>query len=135
MQNAGAYYNVTADPGTAGTQGICPTGWHVPTGNTSGQFAALDTANGGTGANRSSCDDTDASCKFWRPSGNFKGLYSGYCGNSGSLGSQGSYGLWWSSSPGLSSGAYRLDMSSSGVYPGVSTHYRLYGFTVRCQRD
>jgi uncharacterized protein (TIGR02145 family) len=134
MQHPSAYYNSTYT-GSTPAQGICPTGWHVPSGNTSGQFAALDTAVGGSGYERGCDPATAPDCKFWQPEGNFKGVYSGMSTTDGSLSDQGSIGWWWSSTPYTTYNAYDLNMDSGGMSPGSYNSYRFFGMAVRCQKD
>jgi uncharacterized protein (TIGR02145 family) len=134
MQHASAYYNSTYTGNSPNTNNdICPTGWHVPTGGSSGEFVALYNANGTT-YSTDSCPAGTAYCDFWRPGGNFKGWYSGVCNNSGSLSDQGSFSGWWSSTPVLATNAYNLLVTSSYVLPANYTN-RYYGFAVRCRRD
>jgi uncharacterized protein (TIGR02145 family) len=126
MQDASAYYENDYQP-TEPTQGICPSGWHVPNKD---EFVALDIATGGSGANR-----TDSTNQFWRESYAFKGFYSGSCDSSGSLSYQGSSGYWWSSSQYSSTYAYYLYLHSSYVHPQNYGGYKCGGFTVRCLKN
>ena len=132
----GNYYNwhsATAGTGTYSlssgnaTASICPKGWHLPTGGTSGELSSLDIAMGGTGANQTS--NTAASNRWRTFPGNF--LYSGYVSGS-SVYPRGSGGYFWSSTARNSGSAYGLSLSSSAVYPGTSSNLKYYGFTARC---
>ena len=124
--------------------GICPAPFRLPKGGpaatsstaatTANEFAGLDIAMGGTGANRTSANtypnfmannNSDATGKSW--SGVLGGLFgSGFNG-------QGTYGYWWSSTASNTSGAYILYLysSSSIVYPANNNGKNL-GFAVRC---
>ena len=123
------WYSATAGRGTYGmssgnTAGdLCPKGWHLPTGNSSGEFYALNT-NANAGA-------TNTSAGLRSYPNNF--VYSGYV-NSGSVSSRGSTGSYWSSTAVSSSSAYYLYFSSSGVGPGTSNFYKYRGGSVRCVR-
>ncbi len=133
MQNAQAYYNSSWNPGctdngssNAACRGICPEGWHLPTGNpTTGEFTKLNTAvNGGS-------TSSDAGL---RAGSNFNGVYGGTSGSTGSLGGQGSLARYWSSSFNSTTVAYGLYFASTYVNPATSLD-KNYGATVRCVRN
>jgi uncharacterized protein (TIGR02145 family) len=139
--NAGAsygylynWYAATAGTGTANlvsaeaTSSICPKGWRLPTGGSSGDFALLNgKMNGEAGASTSS-DSTHAA--NWQSSGAWRGVLSG--NYSSGLSNQGGLGYYWSStaSP-LASGAYYLAFGSSYVFPANGGN-KYGGFAVRC---
>ena len=107
--------------GDHNTTSICPTGWHIPTGNTSGEYYALNTsANAGS---------TSTSTGLRTYPTNL--LYSGYF-NSSSASSRGSYGLYWSSTANNASDSHLLGLNSSLVRPGTYLNYKNYGFSARC---
>lgn len=119
----GGYYTFyTATAGTGGTSlasgnapsSICPKGWRLPTGGSSGEFQTL--------------------YNYYNSSALMQGepnfTLSGYPVN-GSVYNQGSYGLFWSSTAGDANYAYDLYLDSSYVYP-VYDHYAGGGFSVRC---
>ena len=129
------WYSATAGHGKYGSSyasgyvapgDICPAGWHLPTGNTSGEFSALDVAMGGTGASQST---TEASNRWRTYPNNF--VYSGYV-NGSSVNDRSSSGYYWSSSAGYSNYAYYLYFNSSNVYPGTNLSSKYYGWMVRC---
>ena len=109
---------------------ICPKGWRLPTmaGSKTGsaysvptatnEFAQLNTALGGSGANL-----IDATKGFYA-------VRAGYV-NNGSLGYAGYYGYYWSSTAYSSSGAYYLSLRSDCVYPADGSS-RSGGWSVRC---
>jgi uncharacterized protein (TIGR02145 family) len=79
MQNENAYAGTGSFEGCTGTsagtsspnpgscQGICPSGWHIPTGNSDGEFGALyDALNCGSGSDY-----------CWKESSTFEGTHSG----------------------------------------------------------
>jgi uncharacterized protein (TIGR02145 family) len=120
MQHASAYYQSTYT-GPIPAQGICPTGWHVPTGAGSGEFYALHVAAGSPATG------------FWQ-GGSWKGVYSGWCSNDGTLDLQGSYGYYWAGTPDAVGDAYRLSFNVSSVNAGYMG-YQFYGHPVRCVKD
>ena len=130
----GIYYNwftATAGNGQQSTTGtaagdICPHGWHLPTGNTSGEFYTLNSAiNSGSTSSPSGLMASPA---------NF--VYSGVVYSSG-INHRGSYGYYWSSTVNTSNSsyAYNLGFNSSYVYPGTDYSNKYYGFAVRCVAD
>ena len=122
----GVYYNYCAasantycyasGSGTGNTQyDVCPAGWRMPTGGSSGEYKALYTAY--------SSDDTIFKNALSTPlSGYF--LY-------GSAYDQGSNGNFWSSTLCDSSSMYRLYVYSGGVNP-TNNGGRDVGHSVRC---
>ena len=101
---------------------ICPAGWRLPTGGSSGELKALnDAINSGSTSS---------------PSGLLTTWLAQYGGNRGSssFSSQGTYGLYWSASQGSSSYAYYLYFSSSYVYPALNNS-KGSGQSVRCVAD
>ena len=122
---------ITMPAGNGNAQySICPKNWKLPTGDTTGDFANLDKAFGGTGQYAGSGQSNIAK---WQNTGPFKGVFSGLW--SGSFYDQGSYGYWWSSSayPDNSFYAFSADVGPDGVGPGDDYgYYRSNGFGVRC---
>ena len=118
--------------GNHNTTSICPAGWHLPTGvATTGEFALLDIALGGTGSSSSSdTDPTGAvmSSRYRSYPNNF--LFSG--GFEDSSVDRGSYGRYWSSTAYFSSGSYYLFLNSFNVLPGTSFNIKYYGIAIRC---
>ena len=107
---------------------ICPSGWHLPTGNdASGEFGVLDIAMGGTGASQRTAEASNR----WRTyPNNF--VYSGYV-NDSSVHYRNSSGYYWSASGYFNYYAYSLYFGSTYVYPGTDgTNYKFYGRLVRC---
>ena len=107
--------------GNHNTTSICPTGWHVPTGNTSGEYYTLNT-NVNSGATNTSIGLRSYPTNF---------LYSGAFGTS-SAGARGSNGSYWSSSAYNALNSYFLDLFSTGVYPGTTYYLKHVGRTARC---
>ena len=132
MQHAEAYDGSSWNPGCinnpsakAVCRGICPEGWHVPTGNEStGEFTLLNNiVNGGSTSSPSGLRDTST----------FSTVYGGYA-YSGSLYGQGSIANYWSSSYHSVNSAYHLYFYSSVVNP-VTNSNKNYGYTLRCVRN
>ena len=122
----GVYYNYCA--ATAGTYcynsdsgigdaqyDVCPKGWRMPTGGSSGEYQALYTAY--------SSNDSNFRVALSTP-------LSGYYNNS-SVSSRGSYGHFWSSTRYSGNRMHRLRVSSSSVDPADS-NTRSFGYSVRC---
>ncbi len=122
MQNPSAYYNGGTSIPEDNVTGLCPTGWTLPTGNTSGQFQALQNATSWTATQ-------------WADPILFNGIFVGNSHSSGSFYNQGSYGFYWSSTAyDDTSNAYSLRLGNSQVY-SVNSGSRNFGFAVRCLRE
>ena len=109
--------------GDRNTTSICPKGWKIPTGNTTGEFYTLNT-NANAGA-------TNTSAGLRSYPNNF--IYSGYV-DSGKVYNRGSYGDYWSSTAYSSNYAYYLSFYSSYVDPGTVNFTKYNGRSVRCVR-
>lgn len=119
----GGYYTFyTATAGTGGTSltsgnapsSICPKGWRLPTGGSSGEFQTLYN------------NYNSAALMMDEPNFVLSGnVYTG------SVYDQGSYGLFWSSTVLDADYAYHLYLNSSGVYPAYYNG-KGFGFSVRC---
>lgn len=126
--SAGSYcYGNGTSYGTSSgnaTESICPAGWRMPTGNTSGEFSAL--ANAIYGSTSSTSDATAYA--------NYRSALhlplSGYF-NNGSPYGQGSNGLWWSSTRINNNTMYGLYANTPTIYPADSSN-RSYGYSLRC---
>ena len=107
--------------GNHDTTSICPTGWHIPTGNTSGEYYALNTnANSGS---------TSVSTGLRAYPTNF--LYSGLFSTS-SASNRGSGGYYWSSTANGANYSYTLTLYSTLVDPGTSLSNKYFGYPARC---
>jgi uncharacterized protein (TIGR02145 family) len=150
MQLASAYNStsVSYPSGTPSTTnyitGICPTGWHLPSGGTNitaSEFQKLHNSVGG-GATEDYNNGVPYTA-FWKPTSTstltssdpWKGLYSGLANSVGSLSLQGSVGYWWSSTESSAASAYLLDVSTSDVLPQSNYLGKGYGFSVRCVQN
>ena len=107
--------------GNHSTTSICPSGWHIPTGNTSGEYYTLNTnANSGS---------TSVSTGLRSYPTNF--LYSGNFYTS-SASSRGSYGYYWSSTANNANYSYTLYLLSTYVSPGTANVGKYLGNSARC---
>ncbi len=145
LEQRGYLYNWPAtmkSTTTAGTQGVCPTGWHVPT-RTDWQtmVAAAETGavylssscywsgstSGTEGMTPNSYDNPD------RNKSGFSAVPAGIFGGS-SFGNVGDNAYFWSSSVSSSGSWYRnLPFDYPLVYENGTNRYR--GLSIRCVRD
>jgi uncharacterized protein (TIGR02145 family) len=132
IQKPGAYYGTSTDVGcsstTSGTscQGICPAGWHIPTGGSDGEYQVLHTA-------MTKADCSGVAC--WNSTSAWEGVLGGYCNSGGSLSYQDSRAYYWSSTYYSPHDAYALYFYSTTVYPGTNYNTKYNGFSVRCVRN
>jgi uncharacterized protein (TIGR02145 family) len=132
IQKPGAYYGGT-DVGCSGTggascQGICPVGWHIPTGGSAGEYQALHTAMTSAGCSG------DATC--WNASSAWEGVLGGWCYTNGTLDHQGSRAYYWSSTYYDSNNAYFLRfLDLDSIVNPANYYYQSYGLSVRCVRN
>ncbi len=134
--NEGALYNwneMMAYTTTEGTQGICPSGWHVPA---DAEWKTLVESQSTLGCESSTgweCDPAGTSLKSGGSS-NFNGVLGGYRHTNGSFYVQGTNaGLWSSSESGAS--AWRRNLNSSNSTVGRGADDKALGFSVRCLQD
>ena len=121
---------------TEGTQGICPTGWHIPT---DAEWCILENFLDAT---------TDPGCSLsgqWRGtdcgtklkqggSSGYDALLAGYRHTDGLFYYSGAYEFMWSSTE-SGSGAWNRYLSLSGTRIARLTNSKLFGFSVRCVKD
>ncbi len=136
----GALYTYAAatngDNTGIGVQGVCPTGWHMPSDD---EWTALETELGDEagGKLKSTCMElwNDPNTGATNQSG-FSALPGGYRNHSGgSSSSIGSTGYWWSATVHSSSLAWYRNLGHSYAASFRSNYYKSYGFSVRCVRD
>jgi len=123
-------------------QGICPSGWHIPSDDDWSQLinyvggssvagkhlkAKTGWSNCGPSGSGSSysCEDTYG----------FSALPGGYGGSGGSFDGVGLYGLWWSSSEYDSNIAYSRDMYYYDELAYWNLNYKTNLRSVRCLQD
>ncbi len=121
----GVYYNYCAatvnticssDTSTEASQDVCPKGWRLPTGGSSGEFKTL--------YNNSNYNTYDKyrDALHLPLSGSFDDGQPYY---------QASSGCWWSSTANGGTNRYHLNVLTSVIYPAWLND-RQYGFSVRC---
>lgn len=125
---------------TPGAQGICPSGWHIPTHD---EFTTLERSlcTSGTCSTDFPYDTTTTGYRGTTEGtklqpGGTSGLNFNLAGNgfSGSFFNRGSFGNFWSSSESGAVAWYRVvDSASAQVYR--TTNFKSYGFSVRCLKD
>jgi uncharacterized protein (TIGR02145 family) len=134
---------------TPGVQGICLSGWHLPTddewkileGTVDSQYPVGDPVWNNLGLRGYDVGLNLKSTTGWYGGGNGSGLYNyealpgGYCNGSGGFGSLTSLATFWSSSEDNGSEVWHRDLhnSSDEVYRDHDGKY--YGFSVRCVQD
>lgn len=123
---------------TAGAQGICPTGWHIPT---DAEYKTLVESQATPGCESSTgwqCDPAGTALKSGGASG-FEGLLAGNGGDDGygnlSFSTQGFYGYFWSSAENSTASAWYRALISSLSTVGRYTYGKTSGFSVRCIKD
>ena len=120
------WYTATAGNGTQSmasgsvTGDICPGGWRLPTGGSSGEFVALNTA-----INNGYTNKDIGLVKF---PANF--VYSGDYNNK-KPGGRGNYARYWSATASTTAAAYRLGFASSTVTP-ANAYSKWDAFAIRC---
>ncbi len=101
------------------TYDICPAGWRLPTGGSSGEFRALYNQYNSTALTRASIENSGAAFAL---AGDF---------NDAAPANQGSYGNYWSSTRNDGTNMYGLGLGTSYVSP-VSGSGRRNGYAIRC---
>ena len=127
--SAGSYcYGNGFDPGTSGgdvAEDICPKGWQMPAGNTSGDFSALANAiYGSTGSTSDSTAYSNYRTSLLLP---LSDLFI-----NGSAYDQVTSGRFWSSTRNSDSEMYFLVISPNSINPSVDSGGRHFGYSVRC---
>ncbi len=120
--SAGSYcYGNGTDAGTSSgnaTESLCPYGWRLPTGNSSGEYGKLYS----TSSYNYNTYDKFKTALSLPLSGVF---YSGSAYNQGGL------GYWWTSTRSVNSDMYRLYIGASTVYAMIG-YDRYRGISIRC---
>ncbi len=122
-------------------QGVCPTGWHVPSDCEIMYLESnlgMSTADqGNTGWRYSGTVGSKLSTLTSSGNNNsgFTGLFSGYLHDSGIFYDRGTFGFWWSSSEASTTDAYNRYVlgSQTGVYRTSNT--KALALSVRCLKD
>jgi len=127
---------------TEGVQGICPTGWHIPT---HAEWITLTNYLGGiyvAGGKMKSTGTIEAGTGLWHDpntgatsESGFMAVPAGYSVYNGAFDYIGYSGYWWGSSMDYAGNVWSRYLSyyDSSVYSYCNTTY--LGFSVRCLRD
>ena len=106
--------------GDHNTTSICPTGWHIPTGNTSGEYYTLNTEQ------NAGATDTSVGLRAYPANFIYSGIFYGSSANS-----RGGGGDYWSSTKRSNNNSYFLNFTSSNVSPGTNYNKGM-GQSIRC---
>lgn len=98
---------------------ICPAGWRLPTGGSSGEFKALYSQYNSNALMRASIENSGAAFAL-----------AGYFSDAAPA-DQGSYGIYWSSTRGNGANMYVLFLNTSIVGPAYGNN-RNSGYAIRC---
>ena len=121
----------------SGIQGVCPTGWHLPS---DAEWTELTDYLGGTSVVGGKLKETGTT--HWNSPNTgatnetgFTALPGGYRSDNGSFGDIGYYGFWWSATGSNAANAWYRLMNLD--YSFVTRDYfdKEVGFSVRCVRD
>ena len=118
-------------PFTGNVQGICPTGWHIPT---NAEFTTLSTTVGGDGNALKAIGEGTGAGAGTNTSG-FSGLLAGYRLDNKYFFSLGNYTYFWSSTEysATITGYMILSYNVSNIY--FSNANKDNGFIIRCVKD
>jgi len=113
------------------TQGICPTGWHIPT---YAEYQTLENSVGNGGNALKAIGQGTGSGAGKNTSG-FSGLLAGWRLYDGSFGDLGYNTYYWSSTESDATNAYGVNLTyyNSNIFNYYFGKY--YGFSVRCVQD
>ena len=122
---------------TQGVQGICPSGWHLPTND---EWTTLTDFLGGTNVAGGKMKETGTT--HWNSpntgatnSSGFTALPGGSRSSNGSFDGLGSYGDWWSSSEDSGTNAWYWTLHH-GYYEVYGYYnYKPHGLSVRCLKN
>lgn len=139
LYNWSAAMNGSASSSTnpSEVQGICPTGWHLPS---DAEWTELTTYLGGERVAGNKLIET-GTIHWFGPNSEatnetgFTALPGGYRSNYSKFLAVGKYGFWWSSLEAGASDAWYRYMYFKDVSLYSNGIYKEYGFSVRCLRD
>ena len=127
---------------TERAQGVCPTGWHIPSDcewmylentlgmSTSDQENTNFRNSGSVGTKLSTLTSSGAN-----NSSGFTALFAGFRGADGAFNDRGSNVHWWSSSEASATSAQRRGLGSSQAGVHRFSSFKAIGFSVRCLKD
>jgi uncharacterized protein (TIGR02145 family) len=113
----------------SGVQGVCPTGWHLPSDAEWTQLTEFVGGSAGTQLKANTLWISNTGTDVW----DFSALPGGYY--FGSFYSQGAYGRWWSATEYDALSAWYRYVFGSIADVGRSYLSKTYGFSVRCAKD
>ena len=116
---------------TAGVQGICPSGWHIPT---LSEFQTLRNAVGGDGNALKAVGQGTGAGAGTNTSG-FSALLAGCRDDYGYFYNFGHYSNFWSSTEYDATYAHNLNLNYSNGFIYLIDNIKAYGFSVRCLED
>ena len=102
------------------TYDICPAGWRLPTGGSSGEFQALYTQYNSAALMRASITNSGAAFAL-----------AGYIHNKTAPISHGSNGSYWSSTQSGNTDMYHLSVNAASVW-AADYHSRISCYSIRC---
>jgi uncharacterized protein (TIGR02145 family) len=127
----------SSDANPSGVQGVCPSGWHLPSDaewQTLIDFAGGD-ATAGTKLKAASGWNAYAGIPAGTDEHGFSAMPGGFGRSGGSPGYVGEEGDWWSASEYNSNSAYGRGMGNYGNYVGHGNYDKGYLYSVRCVRN
>jgi uncharacterized protein (TIGR02145 family) len=113
---------------TEGAQGICPTGWHIPT---NAEFATLSTIVGGDGNALKAIgqDNTNTNTS------GFSALFTGYRLEAGTFNALGYDTFFWPSTEHDAAYSYDISLSYDNSNIHLDFNTKIFGFSVRCLKN
>jgi len=124
----GATNNTAPNPAFTGNiQGICPTGWHLPTYS---EFQTLGATVNNDGNTLKAVGQGEGTNKS-----GFSALLSGYRVSYGGFPYLGFITYFWSSTESGASFAYAIYLNNTDSNISLSTYAKAYGFSARCAKD
>lgn len=121
----------------SGIQGVCPTGWHLPS---DAEWTQLIDFLSGEGVAGGKLKETGTTHWTYPNAGatnetGFTALPGGYRYSDGTFYDIGDYGGWWSATERNATNAWDRNMGNGNSGVGRSNDYKELGFCVRCVRD
>jgi len=120
-----------------GTQGICPSGWHIPT---DAEWSDLTTYLGGESVAGGKMKE--AGYTHWRSpntgatnESGFTALPGGYFTPVGGLNGQSDFGTWWSSTENVSPNVWGRSLGRVYAFINRFDDHKTYGRSVRCLKN